>query len=136
MNASLPTEIFWLVAVTLMTAMIWIPYIINRIVEHGLWTALKNPNTDTQPKAKWAQRAEAAHKNAVENLVVFGVLVFALVATDTQTSMTATAAVVFFFARATHLVIYILGIPLIRTLAFFIGFLAQMVVGLTIVGGV
>jgi len=37
MNAALPPELFWLVATALMTALIWAPYIVNRIGENGLW---------------------------------------------------------------------------------------------------
>ncbi|MBL4888396.1 MAG: MAPEG family protein [Candidatus Lindowbacteria bacterium] len=134
MTTVLSSELYWLVLVTLMTALIWVPYIINRIVEEGLWTALKNPNPDTRPNAQWAFRAEAAHKNAVENLVVFAALVLALQMTEAATPMTAMAAMIFFYARAAHLVVYVLGIPLVRTIVFFIGFLAQMVMGLTVLG--
>lgn len=132
MTEPLQEEMFWLAATTLMTAVIWVPYIINRILENGLWTALKNPNPDTKPNAQWANRAESAHKNAVENLVVFAPLVLAIQFTGVATPVTATAAMVYFFARAAHLAIYVLGVPLLRTIAFFIGFLAQMVLGLTL----
>lgn len=134
MNETLHPELFWLVVTTLMTALIWVPYIINRIVENGLWPALRNPNPDTRPRAEWAYRTESAHRNAVENLVVFAPLAMAIHSTGAGTPLTATAAAIFFFARAAHLVIYFAGIPLLRTVAFFVGFLAQMILGLTLLG--
>lgn len=134
MNEPLQPELFWLVITTILTALIWVPYIINRIAENGLWPALRNPNPDTRPRAEWAHRAESAHRNAVENLVIFAPLVLAVHATGVATPLTAGAAMIYFFARAAHLVIYILGIPLLRTIAFFIGFVAQMALGLTLLG--
>lgn len=134
MNNMLGPELFWLVATTLMTGLIWAPYIVNRIVEDGLLAAMGNPSPDARPKAEWAYRAECAHRNAVENLVVFAPLALAVHVTGASTALTATAAMVFFFARAAHLVIYVMGIPLLRTLSFAIGFLAQMALALTLLG--
>ena len=125
---------FWLVGTILMTALIWVPYVVNRIAENGLWAALSNPNPDTRPRAAWAHRMESAHGNAVENLVIFAPLVLAVQVTGAATALTAGAAMVFFYARAAHLVIYVLGVPLLRTLAFFAGFLAQMVLALALFG--
>jgi uncharacterized MAPEG superfamily protein len=41
---------------------------------------------------------------------------------------------VYFFARLAHYVIYTLGLPLLRTVAFFIGFVSQMVLAMTLFG--
>ena len=73
-----------------------------------------------------------AHTNAVENLVIFAPLVLALHATGASTPVTAGACTVYFFARLAHYVIYTLGLPLLRTLAFAIGFVAQMVLALAL----
>lgn len=134
MSDTLSSELFWLVATTLMTAIIWMPYIINRIVENGMWLALRNPNPDVRPRSEWAYRAQNAHHNAVENLAVFAPLALTVHVTGTSNEMTAMAAMIFFFSRAAHLVIYTAGIPLLRTVAFFVGFLAQMVLGFSLIG--
>ena len=132
MTATPSPELFWLVATILMTALVWVPYIVNRIAENSLWAALSNPNPDTRPRAAWAHRMESAHGNAVENLVISAPLVLAVHVTGAATALTATAAIVFFYARAAHLIIYVLGIPLLRTTAFFVGFLVQMVLGVSL----
>lgn len=36
------TELFWLTATVLMTALMWMPYILNRIAVRGLIGALAN----------------------------------------------------------------------------------------------
>ena len=54
--------------------------------------------------------------------------------TGANTSMTATACLVYFVARAAHFVIYTFAIPLVRTVVFIAGFAAQMVLALTLLG--
>jgi len=118
-------ELFYLVLTAGLTGIIWVPYILNRIVEMGLWPALKNPEPDDQPGAKWAFRAMSAHRNAIENLVVFAPLAVCVHVLGVSTSATVMASTLFFFSRLAHLVVYLLGIPLARTLVFAVGFLCQ-----------
>jgi hypothetical protein len=44
----------------------------------------------------------------------------------------ATRCAVYFWARLAHLIVYTLGLPVFRTLAFTVGFLAQAVLALAI----
>lgn len=129
----LSIELYWLTLAIMLTAVIWIPYIINRLIEHSPWPALLNPQPDLRPKARWAERLMRAHDNAVENLVIFAPLVLILHVTGVSTTTTAAACMVYFFARLSHLLLYVFGIPFFRTVAFFIGFVCQMVLALTIV---
>lgn len=134
MNPVLTPELYWLVLTTVMTGLFWIPYILQRILENGALQALLDPQGLTHMNAPWAQRMMRAHQNAVENLVIFAPLVLALHATGANTSVTTTACIVYFFARAAHFFIYTLAIPLFRTVAFIAGFAAQMVLALTLLG--
>ena len=70
------TEIASLVWVSTFTAVLWIPYVLNRIMVRGIVSTVGYP-VDPPPLAPWAQRLRAAHANAVENLVVFAVLMLA-----------------------------------------------------------
>ena len=56
--------------------------------------------------------------------------------TDISTLPRATvaAAATYFWARLVHLVVYTMGMPVIRTLAFAVGFLAQAVLLLAVFG--
>jgi uncharacterized MAPEG superfamily protein len=134
MTAPLTSELFWLVATATMTGLFWIPYIVNRMVEHGLWPAVYNRQPDTRPRAQWAERLMRAQANAVENLVVFAPLALAVQIAGAHTATTASACMVYFFARLAHVIIYTAGIPVLRTLAFAVGFFAQMVLALTLLG--
>jgi len=127
-------EIYWLTLTALMTALFWVPYVLNRFIEIGILPAITNPNTDAKPRAAWAQRMMNAHSNAVENLVVFAALAMSIHLTGTSTELSATAVKVYFFARLAHFVAYSLGVPLMRTLLFLVGFACQMILALTLLG--
>lgn len=119
------TELMSLTWVTVLTALLWVPYILNTIGVRGLVDAVGYPENPA-PLAAWAQRLKAAHYNAIENLVVFAALVFVLHAAGVSNETTVLACQVYFWARLVHAVVYAFGIPWVRTLAFAVGFVSQM----------
>jgi uncharacterized MAPEG superfamily protein len=127
-------ELMWLTYTVILTGLLWVPYILDRSAVRGLMGAMANPSPADLPQSAWAQRLQAAHYNAVENLVVFAPLVLILQAINHSTESTALACAVFFWARLVHALVYALGIPVLRTLAFTAGFLAQFALVLAIFG--
>ncbi len=127
-------ELFWLTLTVILTGLLWVPYILDRITVRGLMGAMANPSRTDKPQTPWAQRLYFAHTNAVENLVVFASLVLILDAIGRSTPATVAACAVYFWARLAHAVIYALGIPVARTLAFAVGFVAQAVLALAVFG--
>jgi uncharacterized MAPEG superfamily protein len=121
------TEHVYLALVTVFTGLLWVPYILDRIATRGLLDAVGYPE-NPKPQSPWAQRLLKAHLNAVENLVVFAVLVLLATAAGISNPAIATAAVVYFWARVVHAIAYALAIPWVRTLAFAVGFFAQAAV--------
>ena len=111
------TELTALTVVAAFTGCLWMPIIANRLREMGLWRALRNPEPDTRPEAQWAYRLANAHRNAIENLVVFAPLALVVEATGRGDATTANAAWVFVGARVAHAAIYTAGVPLLRTIA-------------------
>ncbi len=128
------TELTWLTLTILMTAVFWIPYILDRFVKRGIMGTLDNPSLDANPQSAWAERAKAAHYNGVENLVIFAPLVLIANAAGVTGGIVATAAITYFWARLAHFVVYVFGIPGLRTLAFLGGFAAQVMVAGAILG--
>jgi uncharacterized MAPEG superfamily protein len=63
----------------------------------------------------WTGRAARAHRNMLESLVLFAILVLVAQAAGVHTGMTLLGARLFFWARAVYSVVYILGIPWLRT---------------------
>jgi uncharacterized MAPEG superfamily protein len=118
-------ELLYLVLTTTLTGLIWIPYILDRIAVWGLNDAVGYPE-NPKPQSPWAKRMMAAHDNAVENLVIFAGLVLAAHALGISNGATATACVVYFWARVVHLAAYTFAVPWVRTLAFAVGFFAYM----------
>src|SRR5215813_8079867 len=121
------TEIASLVWVSAFTGVLWIPYVLNRIVVRGIVSTVGYP-VDPPPLAPWAQRLRAAHANAVENLVVFAALILAAQAMGVSTAVTGAAGPLYLWSRVAHAVTYTFRLPWLRTLAFVGGFAAQMMV--------
>lgn len=126
-------EIYWLTLTIILTSLIWIPYILNRIMEHQLIPALRNPNRDSRPKSHWANRLMYAHENAVENLVLFAPLVILVLYLNISSKQTIIATMVYFFARLFHVVVYVFGVPYFRTIFFATAWLAQTYLAIIII---
>ena len=121
------TELLYLALVTALTGILWLPYIIDRTAVRGLMDAVGYPD-NPKPQSPWAQRLMKAHANAVENLVVFATLVLLANAINLSSAAIGTAAMVYFWARVIHAVGYTLAVPMVRTLAFAVGFFCQAVI--------
>ena len=123
------TELYWLTLTVLMTALFWVPYILDRLAVRGIWPALSDTKPEGGgPHSLWAQRAIRAHQNAVENLVIFVPAVLIAHLLNISTPATRMAVVIYFLARLVHFLVYLAGIPVVRTLAFAVGWAAQIVV--------
>ena len=125
------SELMSLTAVTALTAVLWMPYVLNIIVVRGLMDAVGYPE-DPKPMSAWATKMKAAHANAVENLVVFGLLVLVANAVGVSTSSTVLACEVYFWARLVHVASYTFAVPWVRTLSFVAGFACQVVLALAL----
>lgn len=132
---SLSPELRYTALSAALTGSLWIPIIVNRLREMGVWRALKNPEPDVRPRANWAYRLANAHRNAIENLVVFAPLAMSVHVLEMGTTTTASAAAVFFWSRLAHAMIYTFGVPLLRTVAFVLGFGAQATLLWRLLGG-
>jgi uncharacterized MAPEG superfamily protein len=119
-------ELHWLGLTLGVTALFFLPYVLNRILVRGLFGTMANPSTDDKPLAVWAQRAKSAHANAIENLAVFAPAALAVHLQSVGNSATDTACAVYFFSRLLHYIVYTAGIPGVRTLAFFGGWGASV----------
>ncbi len=129
---TLTTELYWLTLTVLMTAFMWAPYIINRLMEQGLVPALWDPQGETGTQVAWAERMMRAHQNAVENLVLFAPLVLSLHVTGLNNETTATACMVYFYARLAHYLVFSFGVPGLRIPVFAVGVVAQLVLAMTL----
>jgi uncharacterized MAPEG superfamily protein len=118
-------ELSYLVLVTALTAVMWIPYILNTIAVRGIADTVGYPR-NPKPLAPWASRMKSAHANAVENLVVFAALVLTAHAVNVSNGAMVMACQVYFWTRFVHWLAYTLAVPWVRTIAFVVGFGCQM----------
>ena len=123
------TELYWLTLTVLMTALFWVPYILDRLAVRGVWPALSDTKPEGGgPHSLWAQRAIKAHQNGVENLAIFVPAVLIAHLLNISTPATRMAVVIYFLARLVHFLVYLAGVPVARTLAFAVGWGAQIVI--------
>ncbi len=131
-----PPELFWLALTALVTALFWAPYVLNRIAVLGLMGALGNPSPDDEPQSPWANRAQRAHVNAIENFAVFAPLVLGVAVAGVSSPVTVVAVQAYFWARLGHYIVYAAGIPVVRTLLFFVGVGAEVVLAFALLQSV
>lgn len=126
------TELYYLGWVALLTAFLWIPYVADRAVQWGIKDTVSYPESPP-PLSPWAERAQRAHYNAVENLVVFATLVLVVQLAGLSNDWTAAAAVIYLWARVFHYIVYLFAFPWARTIFFVIGWACQLTLAWQIV---
>ena len=122
------TDLKYLAFTAILTASLWIPYVVAQVTTNGGLKPANYIDPTPRPLPPWGKRADRAYINAVENFAPFAALVIAIHLADKANAMTAFWAMSFFWIRLAHAVIYLLGIPYVRTLLFTLGYVA--VVGL------
>jgi len=105
------TLLVWAAALTLVQAVVAVQ---GALMQVGL--PMLAGNRDGLPEIKgWGGRAARAHRNMLENLVLFAVLVLVAVIAGKSNDMTLLGAQIFLYARIAYAAVYIAGIPWLRT---------------------
>ncbi|TDJ06686.1 MAG: MAPEG family protein [Deltaproteobacteria bacterium] len=118
-------ELKYLTWISLATALMWLPYITNAIIKFGLVKSMGYGERDAS-MSLWALRMKKAHLNAIENLVIFAILILVLNGLGISTEKTQCAAAIYFWARIAHFFLYAFGVPWLRTISFFVGWVATI----------
>jgi uncharacterized MAPEG superfamily protein len=114
----------WAVLLTLVQAIVAVQ---GAFMQVGL--PMLAGNREGLPEIKgWGGRAARAHRNMLENLVLFAVLVLAAVLAGKTNDTTLMGAQIFLWARVAYAVVYVAGIPWLRT-----GVWAVSIVGLAMI---
>ena len=122
--------LIWSVALTLVLAVIAVS---GATLQVGLPTLAGN--REGLPEfTGWTGRAQRAHRNMLESLVLFAILVLAAKAANVSNAMTVLGAQLFFWGRVAHGVIYLIGIPWLRTAAWAVSILGLLLLFLQLVG--
>jgi uncharacterized MAPEG superfamily protein len=78
----------------------------------------------------FAGRAKRAHLNSIENMVLFTALVLIAAVSGKANAMTAMGAMIFFWGRLVHGIIYLAGIPWLRTVAWAVSVVGMVMIAL------
>ena len=90
--------------------------------------ALAGNREGLPPATGWAGRAARAHRNMIENLVLFAALILIATLSNRTDSMTLLGAQIFFWARLVYAFVYLAGTPWLRTGVWFVS-----VIGLALI---
>jgi uncharacterized MAPEG superfamily protein len=109
------TMLFWAVVLTFVQMLVAVQLSTMQV---GLPTLAGN--RDGFAPEGMAGRATRAHRNMLENLPLFAALVLVVQLGGLNNELTALGAQVFVIARLVYAVIYVIGVPWIRTATWFV----------------
>ncbi|MGA2288426.1 MAPEG family protein [Bradyrhizobium sp.] len=118
------TDLKYLALTAFLTASLWLPYVVAQVTTNGPLTARNYLDPAPRPLPLWGKRADRAYINAVETFAPFAALVIAVHLAGKANAVTAFWAMSYFWLRLAHAVVYLLGIPYVRTLIFTLGYVA------------
>jgi uncharacterized MAPEG superfamily protein len=122
------TDLKYLALTAMLTASLWIPYVVAQVMANGFLTPPNYVDPTPRPIPLWGKRADRVYINAVETFAPFAALVILIHLTGKANATTAFLTASFFWLRVAHAVVYWAAIPYLRTLVFTLGFVT--VVGL------
>src|ERR1700704_994210 len=118
------TDLKYLALTAILTASLWIPYVVAQVSTNGPLKPQNYLDPTQRPLPLWGKRADRAYINAVETFAPFAALVIVAHLAGKSNAMTAFWAMSYFWLRLAHAVVYLLGIPYVRTLVFTLGFVS------------
>ncbi|MEQ9642212.1 MAG: MAPEG family protein [Alphaproteobacteria bacterium] len=131
---ALTIELRLLVYAAFICLLLWLPYILAGIMSHGLMPMLGYGASREEGVPAWAKRAYRAHLNLVENLAPFAVLVLVAHVSNVHSDLTVWGAQVFFWARVVQILVTWGGVPIVRTLAFAVGWVGNLMIFAALMG--
>ena len=125
---------------SVLSILLWLPYISARIFIWGIPTFLHNYPPEYPRKEPeeplWVSRSKSAHMNMIEILPAFlGVVFVANHFAESSFTMWESIAFwseVFFWSRLLHAVVYTLGIPFLRTPVYLVSWFSILAYSITI----
>ena len=125
-------ELMWLLWAVALTVVQMLIAVTGATLQVGL-PRLAGNRDGMPPLTGWAGRAERAHFNMLESLVLFAALVAVAVLSNKTNSATLIGAQIFVWARLAYALIYLAGIPWLRTLVWFASIIGLVIIFLQLV---
>jgi len=118
------TYLVWAVALTILQLLV---VIVGATTQFAIPLLVGNRETALEARG-WVGRAQRAHRNMLESLVLFASLVLITQLVGRSNSMTTFGAALFFYSRVAYALIYWLGITWVRSLAFFVSMIGLVLI--------
>ena len=116
MTNEIPIELTLLIWAAALTILQMLVSALGSTSQIGLTTLAGNRDNLAETTG-WASRAQRAHRNMLESITVFAILVLSANVMSISNDMTVLGAQLFFWGRVAFSIIYLAGIPWIRTAA-------------------
>jgi uncharacterized MAPEG superfamily protein len=112
----------------------FVQVLISAAASHQVWglSALAGNREGMGEAPGICGRAKRAHLNMIENMVLFSALVLIAAVSGKANAMTAMGALIFFWARLVYAVVYLLGIPWLRTLCWAVSVVGMVMIAIQI----
>ena len=133
MNNEIPIELNLLIWAAALTIVQMLVSALGSISQIGLSTLAGNRDNLTDTTG-WASRAQRAHRNMLESIAVFAILVLSANLMNISNDMTVLGAQLFFFwGRVAFSIIYVAGIPWVRTAAWGVSLVGLILIFLQLI---
>ena len=121
-------DLWILLCLALLTEILTLPPLVARgSVPGGIRWIFHNRDTVLEGVAPWGGRAVRAHDNLADNLAMYAAVIGIAHISGATSGATAMAGIVLLVSRVLHAMIYIAGIPYLRTAVFAVGQFAMLV---------
>jgi len=125
-------ELTLLVCAVALTVVQMLIAVVGAMLQAGL-PALAGNREGMHEPAGWAGRAARAHRNMLENLVLFAALVLVVSVAGRSNGMTVLGAQLFVWGRLAYAVVYLLGLPWLRTLVWVLSMIGLVLMFLQVI---
>lgn len=116
--------LLWMIVLTFVEVVVAVLFA-NAQLDLGV---LAGNREELPPLTSFAGRAQRAHRNTMESLPLFIALVLIAQVAGKTNGATLTGAELFFWGRLAHWIIYVIGIPWLRTLAWLVSVAGLIVI--------
>jgi len=120
-------ELMWLLWAVALTFAQMLVAVSGATLQVGL-PMLAGNREGLAPCTGWAGRAQRAHHNMLESLVLFAALVLMAVVSGKANATTLLGAQLFFWARLAYAFVYLAGIPWLRTAVWLVSVIGLLLI--------
>lgn len=92
----------------------------STVLANGMQWGLGNRDEPARPSV-FAGRAKRTVQNHIESLIMFGFPILLIETSDLNSGLTMMGAALYFWARLVYAPVYLIGIPVLRTLVWAVG---------------